>query len=789
MMRVIQSGLLLISCIFLNSTVLAQKDVNDVRLQKPEWSNNWNQRNTAQAEAAPAIKKNEFGILLMEYNDLDSIRKNDKLELGIVLPEDIRARVRAFVDGDKVAGKLNPFDPQEISVEARFYSKDSEGKVRVERVYGFFYEEYNRKSDLKGWSKINDLNNADFRVRFAPKYNGIWKCDVRIFLPQTNHTLNAQEFYFNVVESGLPGFVQISENKRYFELEGDLFMPVGSNLPAQGTLGSGYSTNGATTAEYYGYHTNIDDLKRNGANYFRMMFTPWTIEVEFEKLGDYSNRLERAWEMDKVVEHIEDIDLRMHLCMTYTTPLTYTGVFSLFRWDWTNPQDTFLYCKVLDGWFPDDPGYCYHSDPEHGVGTIDEFLTDRELIRYYQNRIRYIVSRWGYSTHIVGMELVNEINFSGVRYGIGDDCSVHPEIYEYKPYFNDTSYVRKLCQWQIEMGRYMKQDLELKDHLVCVSYGGAPNYIPGSNYKFDYEDGISLMADDSTYFSDFIDIMSYNDYYSRCDKFEYQSKDYERLKALDRELHGRENLNEKPLIYSEMGMGRHGCDNQFTFRQMMIMSAFTGAAGPGLSWRFNNNDPEYDKVEQRERAWSAMKVVNDFFADVPLNKGSWYPGFELRSDKKAEMLFLRNSESSATKAVAVISNRTVNNYTMREAWCDEDPALCDCYKSEDQLKYYPEVYQTATTVAWNDNRGIGGGQLLKVDGMAYTNKYRIVFYDGLTGEFVQEITKWSDAFGRLKIKYPELAETPEGADGQANGSMLLVKIWKDDTSGFNEITE
>lgn len=787
MIKISQVLLLLLSLIA--TTGFAQRNVNDIRIQKTEWANQWYQKKAVFAEADPNALKNDFEVLVMEYENLDSVRKNDKLEFGVVLPEDIRARIWAYVDRDKVAGKINPFDPQEISVEAKFYSIDESGKQIVERVYGFFYEEYRRKSDLKGWSKVKDINNADFRVRFAPKNTGLSKCEVTVHLPDENRFLRTKEFFFKVRDTGLPGFVKISDNKRYFELEGDLFLPVGSNLPAQGTLGSGYRTNGASVEEYYGYHSNIDDLKRNGANYFRMMFTPWTIEIEFEELGNYTDRLSRAWEMDQVVEHIEDIDLRMHLCMTYTTPLTYTGVFSLFRWDWTNPQDTFLHCKVLNGWFPDDPGYCYHSDAEHGVQTIDEFLTDRELMRYYQNRIRYIVSRWGYSTHIVGLELVNEINFSGVRYGIGDDCSVHPEIYEYKPYFNDTSYVRKLCNWQIEMGRYMKEDLELKDHLVCVSYGGAPNYIPASNYHFDYEDGISLMAHDSTYFSDYIDIMSYNDYYSRCEKFEYQFRDYKRLKALDRELHGRNNLNEKPLIYSEMGMGRHGCDNQFTYRQMMIMSAFTGAAGPGLAWRYNNNDPEYDNTEQRERAWSAMNVVSNFFEDVPLNKGAWFPGFDLRSDKKSEMLYLRNSESSATKAVAVISNRTVNNYSMRESWCDENPTLCDCYKSEEVLSYYPEAYQTATTVAWNDGRGVGGSQLLKVEGMAYTNKYRIAFYDGLTGEFVQEITKWSDAFGRLKIKYPELADTPEAPVGGANGSMLLVKIWKFEEVKFNEITE
>jgi len=71
--------------------------------------------------------------------------------------------------------------------------------------------------------------------------------------------------------------------------------------------------------------------------------------------------------------------------------------------------------------------------------------------------------------------------------------------------------------------------------------------------------------------------------------------------------------------------------------------------------------------------------------------------------------------------------------------------------------------------------------------MEYTSKYRIVFYDGFSGAFVSETTKWSDAIGQLKIKYPKLADTPDAGDSDANGSMLLVKIRKDGTESFSEV--
>lgn len=73
--------------------------------------------------------------------------------------------------------------------------------------------------------------------------------------------------------------------------------------------------------------------------------------------------------------------------------------------------------------------------------------------------------------------------------------------------------------------------------------------------------------------------------------------------------------------------------------------------------------------------------------------------------------------------------------------------------------------------------------------MEFTSKYKVVYYDGLTGDFVMESTKWSDAFGNLKLKYPELADVPEKEGSAANGSMLLVKIFKSDLDSFSTVLE
>lgn len=722
----------------------------------------------------------------VNYSTLDKVQQNGKLEFAVSLPGDISEAVDNFISRIKGAKKLNPFDPLDIDITVDFIHQYRHGLIDTIKGYGFYYQEFRRNSDLKSWGKVRDVVHPNFRVRFTPQETGYWTCIARVKVRGIEGEILSPPVEFTVVRSDLPGYLQVSENKHYLEVDGELFLPLGMNMPTQGGPVTGFRSTGANPAEYQDYLTKLDDLRNAGGNYFRYMTTPWTTEVEFEILGDYTDRLTQAWEMDQVVEKCESIGLRMHWDMSYMTQLTYIGVFGLYFWDWTDARDSMCTCKMLPNWFDNDKGFCYHTDEEFGVETVDEFLTSKDLIRFYQNRLRYMVARWGYSTHIGVLELYNEINYSGVLFGLTDDCQLD-QASQYKPYFNDTAYVRKLSDWQIEMGRFLKEDLEYFDHPYCVNFGGAPNYATPDELPYEPEDGASMACGDVAYFSEYVDIMSYNDYYRWPNKFEYQHDDLIKLKDFAKKEKFESSDYEKPMMYSEVGMGQHGCDDVFTFRQLYVMTPFTGAAGPGMPWHYNNNMPEYDSVQRREFGWSIMPVVENFFSDVPLNRGDWQSGYDIRRDRMAELHYLTEG-NRAQRAVAVINNRTVNRYTMRESWCDENPDFCDCDLQDRELEMYPDIYETAQAFDWNDNRGLGG-QMLKVSGLEFSSKYTIVFYDGLSGDFVMETTKRSDAFGNLKLKYPELANVPDKEGGLSNGSMLLVKIFKKDLASFSEITE
>lgn len=727
-------------------------------------------------------------LVAVNYDALDAVQKNGKLELGVQLPEGIRSRVANYISKQKNQETLNPFDPEELDITAFFTRQNKNGSLDTVKAYGFYYQEFRRNGNLKSWAKIQDRVYPEFRIRFAPREVGVWNCVAVVRVHENEEFYETPPLSFQVVESNLPGFIEVSENKRYLQVDDTLFLPLGMNMPTQGGPETGYRSTGARPDEYFGYYDALKDLKNSGGNYFRYMCTPWTTEIEFEELGNYGDRLAQAWEMDKVVETCEDLGLRMHWNMSYMTQLTTPGVFSLYFWDWTDARDSAMTCKALPNWFPNDNGFCYHTDEKFGVETVEDFLTNPESIRFYQNRLRYMLSRWGYSTSIGVLELFNEVNYAGLNFGLTDDCQLDYST-EYKPYFNDTSFVRKLSDWQIEMGRYIKEDLQHFNQPYCINFGGAPNYATPEEYPYDPEDGASLAAGDEAYFSEYVDIMSYNDYFRWAEKYEYEHKDLKKMKRFAHKKYKDEKRYEKPLMYSEIGMGMHGCDQVFTFRQLYVMSPFTGAAGAGMPWHYNNNMPEYDSVQQRELGWSIMPVVADFFTEVPLNQGVWEPGFDVRKDKRAEIVYLTEGRSSAQRAVAVINNRTVNRYSMREAWCDSQPQKCDCALEDWELENLPDVYETAQALDWRDERGFGRAQILKISGMEYSSKYQIVFYDGLTGEYVSELTKRSDIFGNLKIKYPELSSVPKKVEGKGNGSMLLVKVRKYDTASFSDMSK
>ncbi len=128
---------------------------------------------------------------------------------------------------------------------------------------------------------------------------------------------------------------------------------------------------------YMVYLEELEKFKKAGADYFRFIIFPHTYELEYDKLGNYYARLNVAWELDKMIEKAENLDLKMHFNMFLGYPLT-KAHYGVEAWDWYSNNE----------W---DNGYCYRT--ELNMKEPAEFLTNPDAKRHFKNRLRYLIAR------------------------------------------------------------------------------------------------------------------------------------------------------------------------------------------------------------------------------------------------------------------------------------------------------------------------------------------------------------------------------------------------------------
>ncbi|MBI5959779.1 MAG: hypothetical protein HY866_13650, partial [Chloroflexi bacterium] len=115
----------------------------------------------------------------------------------------------------------------------------------------------------------------------------------------------------------------------------------------------------------------------------------WGFGIEWSDtgLGNYDNRQDRAYLLDKLFEMVDERGIYIMLT------LINHGQFSLTtNTEWEgNPYN------VANGGPLSDPV---------------EFATDPEAQRLWEQRLRYIAARWGYSTYLLCWEWWNEVNWT-----------------------------------------------------------------------------------------------------------------------------------------------------------------------------------------------------------------------------------------------------------------------------------------------------------------------------------------------------------------------------------------
>jgi len=258
------------------------------------------------------------------------------------------------------------------------------------------------------WSSMPDhvrleaTGQPRYAVRFMPRELGRHRFE----LLQRGKVVEAGEF--ECVASTLPPPLRISADRAHFEHEdGTPYLAIGENVCWYGKGG------------IKDYDRWLGRLAKAGANYCRIWMPPWAFAIEWEKLGAY--RLDRAWELDYVLSLAQRLGISVMLC------LDYHGAF-----------------RTQNGTWAQNPYNAANGGP---CEKPRDFFTSPPAQQAYQQRLRYVVARYGSYSNLLAWELFNEVNLVDGYDG--------PSV----------------ATWHARMGRYLRT-IDPYGHLVTTSFGG-----------------------------------------------------------------------------------------------------------------------------------------------------------------------------------------------------------------------------------------------------------------------------------------------------------------------------
>ena len=352
------------------------------------------------------------------YPKRPEIRKYQKLELGIIPTEKMHSLVKSYFKG---RDGVNPYDPDQISLEAKFIHQLS-GDTNT--VYGFYHREYSRDKDKGTWKELYTVSN--WRIRFAPDKEGVWEAIIKVTSPKITEIMETN-FTFKCVPSDNKGYLikgdkgDLSDRYLRFSDKGAPFFGVGETI--------GWSSYEKPTPESYDQIKKwIGEFVQEDGNFVRLWMLPGAYTIEHKKVGDYDDHQINAWELDRIFELAEEQDFFIQLLMFINEWCPEDNWEASMRWS-GNP-----YKRGLN------------------LGEIIDFFENEEAKRFAKNRLRYIAARWGYSTNLAVYEYMSEPE---------DEVSYDENLENRKIYLD----------WVKEMDEYMKNELgDMGEHVTCLSF-------------------------------------------------------------------------------------------------------------------------------------------------------------------------------------------------------------------------------------------------------------------------------------------------------------------------------
>lgn len=450
------------------------------------------------------------------------VGKYHKLEIGMQLPISVQRKISAFRNNPK--NGLNPFSPEDINLQVELISPKNDTLIR----YGFYYEKYLRDSINDIYTPGRTLYNWLFR--FAPHEIGRWKANITLYV-KSKKIDSPTVIEFECIPSNHKGRLVAKKNERLlqFEENGEPFYAIGASIAHGGVCHY-------RPSEHLRHKQGIKDLVAVGGNFTRLELGGQGPLPDWPNYNNYSEKLGEMDALDKIIDLCEEEEI----------------YFILFR----------HHVEVMDNGDPNSPawnGISWFDNPYRlpfELENVQEYYEHEEVLKWQKYALRYVISRWGYSTQFA-------------FYGFSEIDNWISKIWEDKNQskrldggnLKERDALAVFHKWVKAQQDFVKE--ELNDRIQFIhSYASLPS---------------SEFSRRAPGFLDLSDVIALHDY------AEGKNSNYGRRFE---NMHTAWDKYKKPVLLEEMGVNRISiyCCTGIEFHNSIWATAMMGGIGTGMDW-------------------------------------------------------------------------------------------------------------------------------------------------------------------------------------------------------------
>ena len=264
----------------------------------------------------------------------------------------------------------NPFDSTQASIKVNITRPDNS----TISANAFWYQEF-KIQNINGQRSALKVGEPYWRVAFSSVISGKYTLtfDTRI----KGEVIPLKTFE---VSTNYQTLAKVVTSGRSFMRGNQPFVPIAYNIAWANRF-----------EEIEKYDQWFSQASKAGVNVARVWMAAWSLGIEWTDtgLGNYSKRLDRAWILDQIFAIAAKYNIGIDLV------LINHGAFSTS----TNPE-----------WYSNP----YSSSNGGPIANPGDFATNPEAWKFWERRLRYIVSRYSAYPSLFTWEWWNEVNFTPI---------------------------------------------------------------------------------------------------------------------------------------------------------------------------------------------------------------------------------------------------------------------------------------------------------------------------------------------------------------------------------------